>query len=198
MRLSRVLAAAFIVGLAFVSSGNAATLDLTGTNYDLGVVAVGQTGTITTTPISVSTHSSEYGFVLGMLAPKSVVIFTYTDTTSFEPGQLVSNSSYNDPINGFDITASSGGSPSSAVASTLPVIVTANISTPKNGTTTITNSSLVAVNFLSYFLGGKSFKGATVTYSVSSVPLPSAAVLFMLGLVAIAGFASYRHIRGQA
>lgn len=183
------LAAFAVLALSFTSRADAATVNLSGTNYDLGTVVSGQNGEIRTTQKDVE-GGTAYAYVSGVLAANTIVEFTYQGTASFEPGKVIGNSSYTDSILGYSITADSDGA-TSVNAETLPVIVLAYLSDPKTGIVAIKNLSSVAVDFFCYALQdkGNSFKGVYAVYGASPVPLPPAALLFISGLTALAGAA---------
>ncbi len=187
--------------LAANGASQAATIDFTGLNYNMGVVAVGQTGEIKTTHIPFTPF---YDFVIGELPSHTQIVFSYTfKGKAGQKGSLEALATYLD--NGFRYLLSSDGDAAKLnllngqltgiSAATLPVsISTAMELDPNNknrayGTTTIVNLSAVAANFTSFF---KSFhdiaKGhIKVTYTVSAVPLPAALPLFGFGLVGLAG-----------
>ncbi|MFA5040712.1 MAG: hypothetical protein WC464_03665 [Bdellovibrionales bacterium] len=191
MKLSSLFAAAFVACLAFAQPASAATVEISTASDpsaypDSGIRTVSG-GTYTT-----------WDNVVGYLAPYSAITISYTAENVYKMILNVSGldedvnyivaaaSSMNDST-GFTLTSST-----TITSATAPLISATASLYPLSGTAVIANNSNAVVSFNSDF--GISFMDYvsgdfTVAYSVSSIPLPSAIVLFAPALAGLAGFA---------
>ncbi len=174
MKLSHLLVATLVAGLAFVSDASAAnygtTAGLLDPNYQVVITYSGL-------PAGTLFDQSSYG----------IDGTTYTVTSHTTPtGSLTAAYSLD-----------SSYKYTSLPPNTLPVLVTASI-TGTTGIATIKNLSPTAVNFFSFFTGVQGLSGITANAVISQVPLPPAFVLFASGLIALAGFSMYKKASNQA
>ncbi len=209
MKYVRELTAGFAV-LLIAGSAHAATVDLSGTNDNLGLVSYGQTGTIDNLITLPTGNRTAYllGAAFGELPPDSEITFSYTFLHGAgSHGNLISTGTYDQTIgtrhyssfsssngngNYSYFTDSASAHPNHHVAAPSPVLATAHMGgNERHGNTTITNLSGVDVSFGSYFIsffqslfgGGRGLGDVIVTYQVSGDPsaLPLPGALPMFG-----------------
>ena len=202
MKFSRFLVAAIVVGLAFGSSANAATVNSS------------TVGSLPTPSGSYSTSGTgAFGSIAdtlsGSLNPNTqiTILYTYTNlnpaylietaTGSNGLGQAISSLVATD--NGGAYTQLSNNHTSTSAS--LPILATANFS-QNNGTVVFKNlSSTEAAGFSSVFNSiflGNGGASILVSYNITNVPLPPALILFASGLIALAGFSMYKKASAQA
>ncbi len=196
----------FLLIAAATGATRAATVDFTGNNYNMGLVADGQTGVIKTTSFPL------YNFVTGLLPSETQITFSYAFRGGVgQKGKLGALATYLD--DGYRYTIGSDGSKiktnllkgviANVSGADLPVTIATDFYVDPNdkkksyGTITIVNMSAVTANFASFFKSFIPFKKGhiEVTYAVSAVPLPAALPLFGIGLAGLAGFARSRKRR---
>ena len=198
---------AFIALLGFIclpSFAQAASVNFYGDNDDMGLVYVGQHGTI------INLVDESHGKVIvgsgeGWLPAHSEITFSYTFSNGVH-GYLEDEVSYYQKVGKLKYYAYSSNDDDdySYVYNTQthkktdvpsPVLATADIDpSGKHGQTTIINNSDVKVEFSSYFVaffkeicgsGDFNKRDVIVTYQVSSVPLPGALPMFAMALAGI-------------
>ncbi len=181
MGLRFLIIASFIAGLIASISAHAATVDLTGKNYEFADTVVGgQTGSITTKAIKIDDGNKQYAYASGFLAPFTQIVFTFT--TKKDSGYAYIHSTV--PYLTETVTARGHDGFPSVTSSNSLITVTASCVYDCEATSTLVNRSDMAVEFYTFLLD-KNGNKATATYIASSIPLPPAALLFATGLAAL-------------
>ena len=204
MKTKKFLIAA--VFLLAAGTAQASVVNFSGANVDMGTLAVGQSGTIANnyTSTSVGPYSFENGNDFGFLPTNSSVTFTYT-FSNLVAASMHSYGSYNYTSGGLTYIGSSSaysnGSTTSVgstngVSSAPLTFASANVGT-STGSTTITNTSGSLAQIQSLFSALFSSTGhlVSVTYNVSSVPLPASMPLFAAVLAGLFGMSYLRKRR---
>ena len=215
MKLRSLIAsvAFFAVSASSAFAGPCDAPNYCGSNVDMGQVAVGQSGTITniySALFSLPPNVIGSGVTYGLLPTNAQITFNYS-FTGLTGGQLTSYSNYNYTNAGNLYQGSSTGDSFSGnnavgttngIASAPLVLATANLNVvnPGNstGTVRITNLTNTFQQFQSAFFGALSQFPAgvgTITYNVSSVPLPAALPMFTALLASVFGFARFNRNR---
>ena len=185
--------------LSFANNASAANV-----NYDLGTVAIGDTGVLVSNHPDILVTNN----IAGSLPSNSMITFSYNFGGSLLSGYLSAGADYSylmdgDSFNGGALNTSPTGINYSfgtvnGVSSTPLVMASAQIDTATTGTTVITNNSGGLGTFASVFQGLIAGNNdVTVAYSVSAVPLPAALPLFGAGLSAL-GFGAWRRRKAAA
>jgi hypothetical protein len=203
MKISHLFIAALIAFLGFSASAEAASY-----GYTFSPVAVTKA---TYSPKQVRSSltgvsgANDYTFTeAGTLAKNTKVTYTFTATN------VLADSFYFESnlgtVGGTTKTLlfSSGGSSTLTVGG-LPVLLTAAFTSTSStlgtlvGTIVLTNMTTSIKNFAANFVAYLTQVSGTITVTAftSPVPLPPAAWLFISGLVVLAGFATYKRVRGQ-
>ena len=178
MRAHNTLKALSIcVALCFSSSAQANVIDL-------GTLTPGATnfpvpGALTFTPIAVPGLSLYQltGTVSGVLPANSIVTFSYLFSNAIAGSSTVTSTFNTDVTPTSASVINSGGSTASAPLG----FVSANLALPSSATNIIGNNGSSSVTFasiLSLILSSNAI--GTLTYSVSSVPLPASFPLFLM------------------
>lgn len=178
---------------------------------------LGEVGIGSGTPLVITAdHAGRYNAIItGELPAGDAITFTYT-LTGFSNGLLSDRAGYNyhegntryfgssrSNSNGFDdsdgFTQVRHHHHRHTEASTPLVLTTANLPSNAGGTTTISNNSSGIADFVSK-LSGRLLRGGEiiVNFSVSAVPLPASASLFVIGLALITGLGMRRKARAVA
>lgn len=192
----------------FFASGTshaAIVVDYSGSDIDMGTVAIGQTGTI-----DVDTFG---GLIInriqGVLPTNSIMTLSYNFGGNVLSGILASGAEYSYTDGGVDYygnaiavepgSSVSYGTVNGAVSSSL-VLASSQVDFANNSAQAIiTNNASDFADFASVFAGimiGSDV--AEVAYSVSAVPIPAALPLFGAGLGALAGFGAWRKRKEEA
>lgn len=209
--LCALVAAVFYLA---ATSSHAATIDFTGSDYDMGTVAIGQSGTITTVKQlgAPGDNMAISSLAYGLLPPMSKITFDYIFTLgSYDILNIVGEAGpittarlfYDGPIiELYPVLRSSAlgninfeGSHSSADSPTPTdtgfIMAVANLIDPMHGRITLTNATRKASGFGSnfYYLpqvqGYEDIEGYT-TYEVAAVPsVPLPATLPLFGSAAL-------------
>ena len=198
----------FLALLCTAAPANAATVNFTGLDYNMGMVEAGDEGIIRT-----KTREYEdgyaYDFAKGILPKLTAITFTYTfSALTGNNGYVQGEVKYKDgPWRYFVADATDGWSmnqkafknnPLHDTNDQLDVSVIASMADDKeSATVTITNFSDFTANFKSYFFACDCFWTGKVstTYAVTSVPLPAALPLFGLGLAGLVGVRRWKNRR---
>jgi len=198
----RSLAFALAAMIAFAApKAQAATVDFTGNHYNMGLVEIGDVGTIATNSFY-QDGGYKHDYARGLLPSNAAITFTYTFSAPIGEWDYVQGeAAYRDPPYRYRVAADSNGWTLNQEAlqghgfhdttDVLDVSVSALMAPDRlSGTVTITNLADVAANFASYFLSycHRCSGIVSTTYAVSSVPLPAALPLFGLGLAGLAGY----------
>ncbi len=191
MKSFRSIAIAFFALFLLSSHAHAAIVHLSGAGDNLGLVSVGQTGSVSSPVLGSGLNSYDY-LAIGLLPSNSMITFTFT-ASNVNLGLLTSIGQYSFGFGGSTAVASSTGP--LHVSNVFPVLATANIAGgTATGTITIKNLSAsirsFGTTFLSLFSQGAG-GSATVSYAVAATPLPSALMLFGAGLTGL-GFIGKR------
>jgi len=204
IRIFTLLTLAAFILFAGSMQSNAATIDFTGFNYNMGTVVAGNNGAIATNDLS-NPHGVFYDYAEGVLPSNTKITFTFnTDPSIYSRYQYsfaegVSQNADDTYIyrswaasDGWFMNEKAGKDGVFApTAPTFGLQTTASLSSDKTiATVTVTNLSEVAANFKSYlFSPSSSISGLiSTTYNVSAVPLPAALPLFGLALAGMAGY----------
>lgn len=224
--MSRALAlftALFALACGIVPA-HAATINFLGGHHDMGLVEIGQEGTI-----NVNSSGFALGEVKGFLPGLSKITIDYTiagnpvHSPSFGPfTRLVGGAAYNFVSGGshyfgfsYDQDPPSGNMSrgwvndgSGTTASTPLVMVTAGITDEKHGTITIVNYAQEKAFFVSLVQSFLRFGRVIGHYSVASalqagptdplstVPLPPSIAQLLMAMAGMLGFAAFR--KGKA
>lgn len=199
-----------LLALTVASPAQAATADFIGAHYNMGMVSVGDAGSIDTNTF-IGVGGLKYDYAYGLLPSNTAITFSYSFLNNIGKWDYVQgDASYKDGSTRYRVGADSNGWTRNQEAfaghgfhntsDVLDVIVSAIMADDKkSATVTITNLAAVAANFDSYFLSYNWLrcKKVLTTYAVSNVPLPAALPLFGLGLAGLAGY-RYRKNRKTA
>jgi len=215
MRFSSLIVAAAAFSAMFAStSAQAVVIDYTGSNVNTGNLLNGQSGTITDILAPAPFHLYQ-SLVNGALPKMSSVTFTYTFPSFFLIGDLNGTTSYDymhsgNHFNGFstadsqtDVFFNTNSTLNqqgfiNSVAAVSQVFATALLTTPGDetatGTVTFSNYTQTFQNFTSKFIGAFSSlcdgrPVGTITYTVSSIPLPASFPMMLLVVGGLFGFA---------
>jgi len=202
--MKKLFAIASIATLLLTAEAQADIVNFTGTNKNMGTVQSGQTGTLfnnytlITIPFTGGLKAAA-SRAFGVLPSASKITFTYSLASLTNVTYLRDSANYS-YIQGGDLfagnAADSTATPATATgtinagASAPLVFATANIA-GNVGTTTISNYSGGFANFSTLFAGF--LRGnPTLTYAVSSVPLPAALPMFSALFAGMFAFARKR------
>ncbi len=205
MKLRRVFAAALLSVLAVAFDAHAMAINPSPLGSLDSPLVAGDSGKYQLTAFQ---GSSIVDTLNGYLDANTMITITYSysglnpyylsidATGANEEGQTTASIGAVDyPGTDFTVFPSS----TTATAPGLPLAVMADL-TEETGTAIIENKSSAVASFSSLF---KAFVfgdngSLTVSYNVTAIPLPPAAVLFLIGLLSMAGFGLYRKAREQA
>ena len=197
-----LLVRAFLAGLVFLSAETQAA------TQDLGVVSLGQSGNIdfgTLSPFpnpAIDEAQTGNSDITGMLAPDTVITFSYSMPSGMWTGggvsSLLSASLFNSS------TTLSASSPFGAATVNAPGSdklagfgsVYADLLPPGSGSVVLENLSSQTESFRANFnfainLG----PGPSGTFNVSAVPLPGSLLLFATAFALLVGFAHLKNRR---
>jgi hypothetical protein len=208
MNIRSFAAGAVIAFTATISASSvqALVVDYSGSNVNMGTVVAGQSGAITNNFSGFSFGGGVLGSnnAYGFLPTNTQITFSYSFSPATAGGNLMGYGSYdyiqssvhyNGSSNSETSTGTTTVGYTNGIASSPLVFATANLSS-LSGTTTITNLSSGIAQFQSLFYGLLSSTNgiSSLTYNVSSVPLPAALPMFGALIASMFGF---RHFRKQ-
>lgn len=202
-----IMTVAVSSALLFASGTSHASIiaNFSGSDVDMGTVAVGQTGVISADSFS--------GLIInrisGMLPADSLITFSYEFTGNVLSGILASGAEYQYMQDGVSfygnaIAIEPGASTSYAtvdgVVSSSLVLASSQVDFANNtAQAIITNNASDFADFSSVFAGLVIGDDTVeIAYSVSAVPIPAALPLFGAGLGALAGFGAWRKRKAAA
>ena len=204
----KILLIAGITLLSFIGTGaaNAAGVDpmnkdYTGSDVDMHKVKIGQYGTVSD---SAAYGNTVVGSIHAFLPSNSEITFTYNFNGDLLAGLLVAGGTYSykdkkDYYEGYAAGLSdgpmsfSGGTTNGTTSAALAFATASMDVSDDSASATITNLSGDWLDVTSLIVGYLSgITDYTVSYEVSSVPLPAALPMFGMGLIAVAGLRSRR------
>jgi len=202
MKRSSIFATALVLISTLVASSaaQAVMVNYSGTNTNMGVLNYGQFGVLNNNYVIKhisATENFDVSQAFGYLKAKEKVTFTYTlpglliGTASMHGSYsyVLSGNTYAGEADANSDTGNSSSGQTNGFSSSPLVFATAMVGT-NIARTTIVNISHGLVNFKTFFSGVllRGFTGPSLTYNVSTVPLPAALPMFALLIGGFFGF----------